>query len=895
MKYSFNSKQKCEENLGMQRKLTLSKNNLLEFGKKALHPRIYYLYFYTVVYFVMVNISIKYMFASKNYVFFTITLIIIVPHVHDLSKIYEWKGNPNKFTVENKVLYEKLRKFIHNAKFEDKLFQDKAKKWYNIKINKILVLFLNFYIILYNIIWIFIELVITPVIDIYNLGFLPTLPVFFLTDAFLLTVLYYLFRCQLIFNIFPWSLSHIFYDEFKKLRTTQVEITSKSLEQVNYKETIELISNQIPKVDYFIKLNFFKALKLHNYNLEGYYKKMLFSSKSKVYELVVGYIDFLNSLKSANYLSVDEMEIFDLISTYYGFFGKIIERENLMLKKKKKILLVTQKHQLQEQIEITKNLFVQEQELSRLSNRLKIDKDDISMWLDNFQINEQKYALKLLEHLKIVSAEDLKNICEKLYKKILEKFNLQDLVFVSIGGEAKSDKYISYHFRLYNEILEEQFINQFEPKLKELNDKTIIYLDDISSTGGQLCDNWIDFSKRLKNEFIISNTFVFVPLFLTKKAKQRIEEETGFQVIFLYENLLTEKNNVLSEEAKIFRGEELKKATEIFSKYGRKLYPKEPLGFGNSALLLVFPYNTPNNTLPVIWGQSYDINFKWKPLFPRYESKKVKNNKLMNDIEVIEEKTQNLSKEFLSIQILREIIREKDNIKELSFRIYISNLKERTIENVVGIAKAYRLDRSVLTDSSECYWNVGTIDKTLNPGQVGTIDLLTLKITNNYWHVSSSYADDFRYGFTAGLGTIELIINTVNGKKIGYDSIFPANIIFEIKSTARDKPPFTKVLMFQIYNCLFTTDIFFKFDFYNKDDFLKELKIQQIVGTLSRSNLMLEPEAQHFKILNELLPDDYEKHLQEYLDRVDKKHHQKIQERLNMIKKFKQFQKIPIS
>ena len=192
-----------------------------------------------------------------------------------------------------------------------------------------------------------------------------------------------------------------------------------------------------------------------------------------------------------------------------------------------------------------------------------------------------------------------------------------------------------------------------------------------------------------------------------------------------------------------------------------------------------------------------------------------------------------------------------------------------------------------MLDSSECYWNVGTIDMTLNPGQDGTIDLLTLKITNNYWHISSSYADDFRYGFTAGPGTIELMINTVNGKKIGYDSFFPANIIFEIKITARDKPSFTKVLMFQIYNCLFIPDIFFKFDFYNKDDFLKELKIQQIVGTLSRSNLMLEPEAQHFKLLNELLPDDYEKYLQDYLDRVDKKHHQKIQERLNMIKKFK--------
>ena len=246
-----------------------------------------------------------------------------------------------------------------------------------------------------------------------------------------------------------------------------------------------------------------------------------------------------------------------------------------------------------------------------------------------------------------------------------------------------------------------------------------------------------------------------------------------------------------------------------------------------------------------------------------------------------------MSNEFLSIQILGENIREKDNINELNFRIKISNVKEKTTENVVAIGKAFRLDRSILLDSSECYWNVGTIDKTLNPGQDGTIDLLTLKITNNYWHVRSSYADDFRYGGTAGPGTIELMMNTVNGKKSGYDSFFPANIIFEIKITASNKSPFTKVLMFQIYNCLFIPDIFFKFNFYNKDDFLKELKIQQIVGTLSRSNIRFESKYNYFKLLNELLPDDYEKYLQEYLDRVDKEHHQKIQERLNMIKKFK--------
>ena len=507
-------------------------------------------------------------------------------------------------------------------------------------------------------------------------------------------------------------------------------------------------------------------------------------------------------------------------------------------------------------------------------------------WLDNFQINEQKYALKLLEHIKTVSDEELKEICQKLYKKILEEFKLQDLIFISIGGEAKSDKYISYYFRVFNEIPQPQFVNQLDPKLNEIRDKIVIYLDDISCTGKQLCDDWKHFSKQYKNEFLEHNSFIFAPLFLTLNAKHKIEEETKFRIVFLEENLITEKNNVLSEEANIFEKEELNVVTEIFYKYGQKLYPKGPLGYGESGLLLTFPYNTPNNTLPVIWGESFDLNFKWTSLFPRYESKKVEANKLIGDIEVIDEKAKNLNENILSIQFLDENLRIINNIKELDFRIKISNKLEKTIENIIVSVKGFRLDQSTFLESSECYWNIGTTNKTLNPGQDGTIDILTLKVVNDYWHISSSYADDFRFGFTSGLGTIELLFNSVNGKKNGYDSIFPANMVIELTITAKNSPPFKVYLMFQIYNCIFTPAISFNFGIYNKEDFLKEIKIQQIVGTLSRSNLMLEPEEQHFTFLNELLPEDYEEFLPIYMERIEEKHHQKILDRLNQINDF---------
>ncbi|MGV9142185.1 MAG: phosphoribosyltransferase-like protein, partial [Promethearchaeota archaeon] len=59
--------------------------------------------------------------------------------------------------------------------------------------------------------------------------------------------------------------------------------------------------------------------------------------------------------------------------------------------------------------------------IMRFSRRLNIDKERIGNWLDNFKIDEQKYALKLLEHLKVISKEELREICQKLYKKMLEE------------------------------------------------------------------------------------------------------------------------------------------------------------------------------------------------------------------------------------------------------------------------------------------------------------------------------------------------------------------------------------------------------------------------------------------------------------------------------------------
>lgn len=47
---------------------------------------------------------------------------------------------------------------------------------------------------------------------------------------------------------------------------------------------------------------------------------------------------------------------------------------------------------------------------------------------------------------------------------------------------------------------------------------------------------------------------------------------------------------------------------------GQRLEPERPLGFGDTALLLAYHFQCPNNTLPLIWSHGNE-RFRWNPLF----------------------------------------------------------------------------------------------------------------------------------------------------------------------------------------------------------------------------------------------------------------------------------------
>jgi hypothetical protein len=102
------------------------------------------------------------------------------------------------------------------------------------------------------------------------------------------------------------------------------------------------------------------------------------------------------------------------------------------------------------------------------------------------------------------------------------------------------------------------------------------------------------------------------------EGAQAIESAAAGRVTVFIVNPLEEKDRAFSKTASIFSDDrERSNAKSLFMKIGESLEKKHPLGFNDSQALVVFPNNTPNNTLPIFYKKGRYEGKVWTPLFER--------------------------------------------------------------------------------------------------------------------------------------------------------------------------------------------------------------------------------------------------------------------------------------
>lgn len=287
--------------------------------------------------------------------------------------------------------------------------------------------------------------------------------------------------------------------------------------------------------------------------------------------------------------------------------------------------------------------------------------NSIHRWLSNFKGDafpkeyERKLALILAVHMVYYNESDICYLVKIAYRKLLHEImtkkekNLEEavksIIFCPLGNVSESGSFLSYYFRKENNLPINFFINSENSISNSSTIEDIVFLDDVSISGGQV----IRYIKKMKNNDIwnkLLNEKNLYALFLlsTETAKINLKEE-GIHLCTPI--LMDQRSQCFKEESAIYKifNEDIRNIVRLQSKhmslvYGYRLLinqyslngelqrllnkktstkdiikkiERDALGYDDSEVLIAFEYNTPNNCLPIIWIESDD----WIPLFKR--------------------------------------------------------------------------------------------------------------------------------------------------------------------------------------------------------------------------------------------------------------------------------------
>ena len=266
-----------------------------------------------------------------------------------------------------------------------------------------------------------------------------------------------------------------------------------------------------------------------------------------------------------------------------------------------------------------------------------IGKNKIDLWLRNFDGRffgdkniEQTIALWLLSNFTFYTQQDIRALCKELFSQfvhiILKEYKqiddigstiqrvLKNSVFLGLGNESESGQNILYYFRQENNLSKQYF-----EQTRGVEIDNIICIDDVAISGAQA-------TRYIKNLNFREKKIYFASLLITEQAERKFEERK-LAVKVISAMRLSEDDRAFTENSHLFSYEPLKKFALVikeFCKYYGKIASDEyedmkgcPLGYDDGQYLIGFEHNTPNNTLPIFWGESN----QWNPIFKRYEKK----------------------------------------------------------------------------------------------------------------------------------------------------------------------------------------------------------------------------------------------------------------------------------
>lgn len=268
-----------------------------------------------------------------------------------------------------------------------------------------------------------------------------------------------------------------------------------------------------------------------------------------------------------------------------------------------------------------------------------IGSDELRAWLQQVpSLKEQRLLFDLLKRLRVFNDARIREMLEQSFSFLqpLPEFVIRkrsdrrrNIVVTYVDGEGKSGPSCASIFAEANMIAGDCIFppGEFERRIRRhlaaggVVD-AIVIVDDLVGTGRSLSAN--------VERFLQSNSEVIgksVPVRIISLVATREGQKTllsGLQKLphdnidFRPCEILEERDFAFPEDrAGWMSVDDFDRAKSLCQNIGRRIYKQNPLGFGSMGMLVVFPTNCPNNSLPLLHSPSRAGTEQWKPLFPR--------------------------------------------------------------------------------------------------------------------------------------------------------------------------------------------------------------------------------------------------------------------------------------
>lgn len=264
-------------------------------------------------------------------------------------------------------------------------------------------------------------------------------------------------------------------------------------------------------------------------------------------------------------------------------------------------------------------------------------------WLNQFEeLRDRRRVFDLLKKIRFIKKDDLVDVLKYAFKiatsgltEVLNKRQRKrDDVYVSyLDGPGKSGAWVANEFKVINQILNNRFIeleaikfgskeevNKFE------NMKALVLVDDFACTGNNVLDllkNITDTIRIYGNKFGVKIVlFVAYGFETARDSILRYIKNNDLPIEVHFGDCFTTREKIFSSDSRYFDDDIEKKHLEtlLVAHYGESIDKKNPRGYQQSEVAIIFPQNCPNNSLPIFWKSKDTQGFSWKPLFPRLKN-----------------------------------------------------------------------------------------------------------------------------------------------------------------------------------------------------------------------------------------------------------------------------------